>query len=76
MMRTVLATLAILAAGTLTAAAEDVIVKDRPGVVVTPDRPAVERSTTVESDRANCDSKTIHKEGPEGSKTVHKERCD
>ncbi len=76
MIRTLLATAALLAAGTIVAPAEDVIVKERPGVVVTPDRPAVEKRTTVETDRANCDSKTVHKEGPEGSKTVHKERCD
>jgi hypothetical protein len=72
--------------------AEETIVRERtvtepgpgisvgvPGVGVrigAPDR--VERRTTTETvgSDADCRSKTVHRDGAEGSTTVRKERCD
>jgi hypothetical protein len=77
MMKSVVAGLAFLAAGTIVAAAEDRVIIHGPGIAVEErDRPIVEKRTTIESERHGCDTKTVHKEGPEGSKTVTKERCD
>jgi hypothetical protein len=74
----------LLGASTVWAGAEDrVIVKEKPGITIT--TPGVEiekRSDRIErrevetTGRGGCDSKTVRKEGPEGSKTVTKERCD
>jgi len=44
------------------------------------DSPVVEERRKIETDgrgpRGGCDTKSVTKEGPEGSKTVTKERCD
>jgi hypothetical protein len=71
--------------------AEETIVRERtvtepgpgvtvgvPGVGVRVGAPDVEhRSTTVTTTGStDCHSKTVHKEGVEGSTTVRKERCD
>ena len=72
------------------AASAQVVIEERrdPAVVIEKDRPAA--SVTVEHDRpvtekkvikettgtGGCDSKTVHKEGLEGSKTVTKTNCD
>jgi hypothetical protein len=44
------------------------------------DRPAVEERRKIETDGrgsgGGCESKSVTKEGPEGSKTVTKERCN
>ena len=39
-------------------------------------RDRIERREVETTGRGGCDSKTVRKEGPEGSKTVTKERCD
>ncbi len=79
--------LAVTALGTFGAAAQTVIEEHRdPGVVVEHDRPAVtiekrdpavvEKKTTIQTNGlGDCSSKTVHKEGPEGSKTVKKTDC-
>ncbi|HZP77673.1 MAG TPA: hypothetical protein VFB45_16125 [Pseudolabrys sp.] len=80
--------LAVSAFTTLGAGAQTVIEERRdPGVVIEKDRPApsvtiekrdapvVEKKTKVETTGSGCDSKTVHKEGPEGSKTVKKTEC-
>ena len=78
---------AFLAAGTLASAQDTTtIIKERdrpaavvpvPGPPVVRERgPVVEKKTVETTGRAGCDSKTVHKEGVEGSKTVKKERCD
>jgi len=38
------------------------------------ERKVIKKETTGAG--IDCDSKTVHKEGPEGSTTVHKTRCD
>ena len=56
-----------------------VIEHDEPSVTVeerhrvVPEKRVIERRTTGSAD---CDTKVIHKEGPTGSKTVKKTRCD
>jgi hypothetical protein len=76
MTKTVVATILLLGAGTMFAAAEErTVVEEHPGVVL----PAPhDRSVTVEksTERGGCESKTVHNEDVEGSKTVHKENCD
>jgi hypothetical protein len=60
------------------------IIEERPAIIVplpVPDveierRDRVERREVETTGRGGCDSKTVRKEGPEGSKTVTKERCD
>jgi hypothetical protein len=86
MIRTVVAGLALVAAGTLSAIAQDkTIVEERPAVTIPVpgvtierrERPVVEERRTIETDgRGGCDSKTVRKDGPEGSTTVKKERCN
>jgi hypothetical protein len=73
----------LLAASTVWAGAEDrVIVKEKPGITITTQGVEIERRDRIErrevetTGRGGCDSKTVRKEGPEGSKTVTKERCD
>jgi hypothetical protein len=39
-------------------------------------RDRIERREVETTGRGGCDSQTVRKEGPEGSKTVTKERCD
>jgi hypothetical protein len=39
-------------------------------------RDRIERREVETTGRGGCDSKSVRKEGPEGSKTVTKERCD
>jgi hypothetical protein len=60
------------------------IIEERPAIIVplpVPDveierRDRVERREVETTGRGGCDSKSVRKEGPEGSKTVTKERCD
>jgi hypothetical protein len=74
----------IVTAGATWANAEEVIVKERPAVTIplpgigveVEKRERVERREVETTGRGSCDSKTVRKEGPEGSKTVTKERCD
>lgn len=73
----------LLAASTVWAGAEDrVIVKEKPGITITTPGVEIERRDRIErrevetTGRGGCDSKTVRKEGPEGSKTVTKERCN
>ncbi len=68
---------ALLAAGSALAEDTTVIHKDRPGVVVAP-APGVkvERKHVETTGSGDCRSKTVHKEGMEGSTTIHKEKCD
>ncbi len=69
MIKSLAASLLLLAGGTLLASADDVVIEhDRPAVV--------EHRTTVEEHAHGCETKTVHKESEEGSKTVKKERCD
>jgi hypothetical protein len=74
----------IVTAGATWANAEEVIVKERPAVTIplpgvgveVEKRDRVERREVETTGRGGCDSKTVRKEGPEGSKIVTKERCD
>jgi hypothetical protein len=70
MVKSLAASLLILAGGTMWAAADEVVIEhERPAVV--------EHHVTVEkSAPGGCDTKTVHKEGVEGSTTVKKEHCD
>ena len=74
-----------LAATSLSADAQNrTIIEERPTITVPLPVPSieVERRERVErrdvetTGRGGCDSKTVRKEGPEGSKTVTKKRCD
>ena len=65
----------LLLAGTMFAAADEKTVVEEhqtpvPGVTVEHNR--VEKRV----EHSDCDTKTVHKEGMEGSTTIHKERCD
>ena len=75
----------LAAATTLSAGAQNrTIVEERPAITVplpvpgieVERRDRVERREVETTGRGGCDSKTVRKEGPEGSKTVTKERCD
>ena len=63
-------------------AEERVIVKEWPGITIPvpgveiEPRDRVERREVETTGRGGCDTKTVRKEGPEGSKTTTKERCD
>ena len=75
MIKSIAAGVLLLAAGTMFAVADEKTVIEEhqspvPGVTVEHNR--VEKKV----ERGNCDTKTVHKEGVEGSTTVHKERCD
>ena len=85
MLKFTVSTVAFLAVGTLVAGAQDTttIIKERerpavvvPAPVVRERGPVVEKKTIETTGRAGCDTKTVHKEGVEGSTTVKKERCD
>jgi hypothetical protein len=85
MIKLVVASLALLPAVASLAWAQDrTIIKERPAVTVPAPSvtiekrkpPVVEKRSVETTGRGGCDSKTVHKEGPEGSKTVKKERCD
>ena len=73
----------LLATSVVWAGAEErVIVKEKPGITITTPGVDIERRDRIErrevetNGRGGCDSKTVRKEGPEGSKTITKERCD
>jgi hypothetical protein len=85
MIKSVVVSLALLPAATVFTWAQDrTIVKERPPVTVPGPRvtiekqkpPVVEKRSVETTGRGGCDSKTVRKEGPEGSTTVKKERCD
>jgi hypothetical protein len=72
-----------LAASAVWAGAEERgVVKERPGITIPVPGVEIERRDRVErrevetTGRGGCDTKTVRKEGPEGSKTTTKERCD
>jgi hypothetical protein len=75
----------LVAATSLSAGAQNrTTVEERPAITVplpvpgieVERRDRVERREVETTGRGGCDSKTVRKEGPEGSKTVTKERCD
>jgi hypothetical protein len=76
MMKSVAAGVLLLAGTMFAAADEKTVIEEHssPGVVIEHDRPAVVEKRVER--HGDCDSKTVHKEGVEGSTTVHKERCD
>jgi hypothetical protein len=84
MMKSLALSLALVAASSIVSVAQDrVIVDERPAITIPlpgvsverRDRTVIERRD-VEKRRGDCDSKTVRTEGPEGTKTVTKERCD
>jgi hypothetical protein len=75
----------VVAATSLSAGAQNrTTVEERPAITVplpvpgieVERRDRIERREVETTGRGGCDSKTVRKEGPEGSKTVTKERCD
>jgi hypothetical protein len=85
MMKSLILGIGLVAATSLSAGAQNrTIIEERPAITVPLPVPSieVERRERVErrevetTGRGGCDSKTVRKEGPEGSKTVTKERCD
>jgi hypothetical protein len=88
MKKSILAAIALVIAGSSFASAQErrVIeerkVEERPGIVIPLPVPSVEvEKRRIETDgrggsRAGCDSKTVHKETPNGETTIKKERCD
>jgi hypothetical protein len=85
MMKIVVVSLALLPAAMSLAWAQDrTIIKERPAVTIPGPRvtiekrrpPVVEKRSVETTGRGGCDSKTVRKEGPEGSTTIKKERCD
>jgi hypothetical protein len=83
MLRSVGLAAVLLAASAVWAAAEErVIVKERPSITIPVPGVEIERRDRVErrdvetTGRGGCDTKTVRKEGPEGSKTTANEPCD
>ena len=84
MLKTLGLTALLITAGATWASAEEVIIKERPAVTIplpgvgleVERRDRVERREVETTGRGGCDSKTVRRESPEGSKTVTKERCD
>jgi hypothetical protein len=86
MLKSVILSCALIAAGSAALADETVIREHKgPSVTVTAPVPGVvikkhEPSVVIKKDetvgRGGCDSKTVHREGPGGSTTVKKENCD
>jgi hypothetical protein len=75
----------LVAATSLSSGAQNrTIIEERPAITVplpvpgieVERRDRIERREVETTGRGGCDSKTVRKEGPEGSKTVTKERCD
>ena len=84
MIKSIALSLMLVAGSSIVSFAQDrVIVDERPAITIPlpgvsvekRDRTVIERRD-VEKRRGDCDSKTVRTEGPEGSKTVTKERCD
>jgi hypothetical protein len=84
MIKSAVLSLALLPAATSFAWAQDrTVIKERPAVTIPGPRvtiekrkpPVIEKRSVETTGRGGCDSKTVHKEGPEGSTTVKKERC-
>jgi len=84
MIKSIALSLMLVAGSSFASFAQDrVIVDERPAITIPlpgvsvekRDRTVIERRD-VEKKRGDCDSKTVRTEGPEGSKTVTKERCD
>jgi hypothetical protein len=84
MIKIVIVSLALLPAASLAWAQDRTIIKERPAVTIPGPRvtiekrrpPVVEKRSVETTGRGGCDSKTVRKEGPEGSTTIKKERCD
>jgi hypothetical protein len=75
----------LVAATSLWAGAQDrKVIEERPAITIplpvpgveVEKRERIERRDVETTRRGGCDSKTVRREGPEGSKTVTKERCD
>ncbi len=85
-MKSIALAAAALAVAVTCASAQETIIKERDRPIVSVPPVGVEiggrRDVTVEkrnvetTGQGGCDSKTVKKEGPEGSTTVRKERCD
>lgn len=81
-MKQIVASVAILVAGTVFASAQDVRVErkveERPGISVQVPVPgvSVERRERVEERRRDCDTKTVEKETPRGESITTTKRCD
>jgi hypothetical protein len=71
MIKSVLMAGLLVAAGMTYAAADETVVEHHGAPGVTVEHPGV----TVEKRTEGCESKTVHKEGPGESKTVHKSNC-
>jgi hypothetical protein len=85
MIKSLMLGVVLVAATSLSAGAQNrTIIEERPAITVplpvpgieVERRERVERREVETNGRGGCDSKTVRKEGPEGSKTVTKERCD
>jgi hypothetical protein len=86
MMKSALVGFALVATVTSFTNAQDrTIIEERPAVrvpappsitVERPKPPVVEKRSVETTGKGGCDSKTVRREGPEGSTTVKKERCD
>jgi hypothetical protein len=85
MIRSLMLGAVLVAATSLAAGAQNRrIIEERPVITVplpvpgieVERRERVERREVETTGRGGCDSKTVRKEGPEGSTTVTKERCD
>jgi hypothetical protein len=85
--RTILLAAAALAFSAGVAGAEETIIHEHtspgpgvavevPGVGVRVGAPAHTERRVIEHDRADCRSKTVHREDDTGSTTIHKEKCD
>jgi hypothetical protein len=85
MLKSILLGVALVAGASTLAFAQDPNARERPELRVQPpgvviekrDRPVViEKQRPETTGRANCETKSVTRDGPEGSKTVTKERCD
>ena len=75
----------LIAATSLSSGAQNrTTIEERPAITVplpvpgieVERRDRIERREVETKARGGCDSTTVRKEGPEGSKTITKERCD
>ena len=85
MMNSAVVGFARLAAMSFANAQDRTIIEERPAVrvpappsvtVEKPKPPVVEKRSVETTGRGGCDSKTVRRDGPEGSTTVKEEHCD
>ncbi len=85
MMKSIVAAAVLSVVGlTVANAQERTIVEEHPAITIPlpgvavekREAPVVERREVETTGRGGCDSKTVRRDGPEGSTTVKKERCD